>query len=104
MRLRLDPPLAGALVVLRDPNTGRIESHCVTNQEGYCELRARAGTYELWIAHPDFKGYKDTIDVTGDIALSVKLVSAIKYGYGLPLDVSLSLNQLRLTYEIEVSQ
>ena len=94
MIVRSDPPIPGALIVLE--KEGKIVASAITDSEGKAILSARPGTYTLWVAKENYLVYKETVDITKDLSLSLVLKSGIFIGYGLPYDIEV---QMQITVE-----
>jgi len=76
--ITLDLPVSDAYVILENVATGEMKVG-KTDRNGCCRLHVEPGTYKLVVAHKEFMHHEETITVTGDVLMVIRLSPVSEY-------------------------
>ena len=76
MRIRLDPPVEGAYVILENIATGKCYC-CRTGVGGTCRLYVPMGTYWIHVFKSGFVPYSKYVDITQNVEIEIKLTPEV---------------------------
>jgi len=73
MVIKLDPPVAGALIAFVDPSTGKVVKSATTDSEGKARIAVKPGTYVLYVVAPGYNPYRKEVTISDATSLTVNL-------------------------------